>query len=502
MNKFKQIVTLSCIMGAPILASENGEILKLPVTSLESSTLEPMQTEELIGPDDVNVGGEVFVEREESTSKSGGAHIQNLFYKNSDLIMDNIVNINESIEFDGIRFTIEEVLVSDKKAIIVTSTEKLNGEPFSEVETIYGTIETEDFKHIELDAYIPRPESTDEETTSVIAHSSRDVTLSKDKTKLIHLFEYEICDGSLYGKPFEIRLIDLGKNLYSRHKVDVNLNELLAKSMEWGYLNTEINQSVDSIDDYTNFEFEVLSQLQINSLAQSILDILPSEFNIDRVQYGDSAFNERGLSIIADNYQLLEKKFENISFFLRDTTTGKEFTSNRSTSNHIGEGEMKVLNVKFNDTYNKRDMSNLENMELMVEIEEYEAISNCSVEISFLLPEEELSKKGGKINVDIDEGNVVEFNLDPLGLKLVCEEKNNQTEKDNMVSKTIMNDFLPEVQLLYKDNTTEILSSANSLSSDGIIVRDFRLSDEKGTSIIDIYSVKGIIIGGEIILFE
>ncbi len=401
------------------------------------------------------------------------SYSHNLFGETYEYVAENVNPINKSVEFGTLRLTIQESLVVDSRAIIIATTEKINGDIFEDNSINYKWI-------------------SGYSNVGNISSTSYYSYLSDNKQQLITILEHDIeRDSLLYGEIFTLVVEDLGySGTYKINDVDINLSSLYKQSSEWEPVDTQEHRSINPI----------VSQIAKNSLNHPLGENFPEGVNIARVQYEYmDNWQTNVFSIICENAELLGDDYRYIRPTLTNIETGEEIPFNSSSVSLVGDEQFLIF--EFHENFYKEYlgidlMENLDKMQLSFEIDGFNP----------------LFKGEARIDIELTENITDNFIINPTNLALdnylveqiILTPAYMQINGVSKPSNDSSNKVPDNIELLYKDGTTQFLYPSSYVADEYILDMqlDIFSNDLASIKLIDIDNILGIVIDGEIITFE
>ncbi|OON98773.1 MAG: hypothetical protein ATN35_03535 [Epulopiscium sp. Nele67-Bin004] len=289
---------------------------------------------------------------------------QNLFGDDYEIVEEHIARIGQSVEFDGVRVTLEEVLAVDKEAVIIISTTNVDGTAMDE-----GAFYMDSISIIATDANGNRAFSSGHSMAS---------KLSEDNLKLITTIQYDL-DESLENMTLSISVGDLfaDKEIVAPAQ-NIDLRGMYESSKQWGYIENPNNINLQEIFGA--------------SLSQTFSDVLPEGVNIARVQYKEGT----DFTLFFEGYEAMDGT--RMLLVLNDSVTGKSYTPNLSSSNYTEKG--KIGEISFFEEADEI-MANLDNMTVEIQMSSLIKLAEGSADFTVDINDIELPTVSAEVNTFI-----------------------------------------------------------------------------------------------------
>ncbi|OON98876.1 MAG: hypothetical protein ATN35_03025 [Epulopiscium sp. Nele67-Bin004] len=405
-------------------------------------------------------------------------------------LADYIVSINKSVEFGGVRFTVNEALVIDNKVQITATTEKLDGSTFEEGSGFNNVnLTKQDTSHedklaklmlklvnaVDVDIFDILSEEelnilwdyTNVSTKSYTS-SSYFTQRSEDGTKLYHMnYTEHTPDADLLGETFVLAVSELGYHNSSSEDIDIDLDSLYEQTTEENLIT---RNNIEEIDTDMNLGY----QLSDHSI-------------LERVQYFVNDDGENVLGIITKRAEN-----NNISQYITLQVDEEPYPLYASSWNS-GDGFK-------GETFVLGDYT-LEDVRVTLNTHEYVIVNDERAEVEFVMPTISAPTVSVEGNLQVTNANntvmeIKEVQLSPLNLSIY----GTHTKEDNNYN----TEHPDSVEILFIDGTTKELFKNGSSGSfgEGDFISfsiNYTLGD---VNLFDVEDVAGVIIQGETVLFE
>ncbi len=409
-------------------------------------------------------------------------------------LSEYIVSINKSVEFGGIRFTLDEVLIVGNKVQMTATSQMIDGSKF-EMSSGYSSIDVEKKPTSEegqlATVIVKMINSMDSSFFATLSADEIDALMnflsismedsfsagsfgtysSNDNSKLYHMIgaEYSPNASNWQGETFVVSISELGYHNHLIENIDIDLRELYEQTKELDIL-TIHNIGENGVEMPLNYQ-----------ISDNVI--------LERVQYYT---NDEGENIL----DLLTKDVSNNNFSQLFTLGIGDNPDVYSNSSWRSNG------VHF-QSYILGDYT-VEDVQLVLNTTEYIVINDASAELEFDMPSISVPIISTETNVQIINSNetVIDVNLvkvSPFELSI-----SGSYYKETDSNYGYQGEAPDLIEILFADGTTEELfrkgqTISTSDNYDTKFVYNYAFEDF--TQTFDINNIKGVVFQGDTVLF-
>ncbi|OON95618.1 MAG: hypothetical protein ATN36_08020 [Epulopiscium sp. Nele67-Bin005] len=408
-------------------------------------------------------------------------------------LSEYVLDVNQSAEFDGIRFTVEEVLLVDQSIYLTALIQSIDGTPFPTVEYGLG------FDRIDIEKVLSAEEQQNEKVYEIV----QKLVNSYDMDQLLEiipmndlefLFNNLRIDGYSRGANSGITMID-----GSTMRMDMNFDfgtELAGETVKvnvrdlqyWSHNEQQIDVDLSHlIELFEGIDAELEEITNIDSINYVIED-----FDGFLINYAGQYIDEEGQNTVKIVSSYNKSNNSGANLHVRNAADGN-YIPTHTFSNYLSdETYCDVLEFK---------VDNIEDIELYISSHTTNVVAQGEATIEVALPAVNtpiLSAQNG-VNFVNEQGVNVEISsikVTPMAVEL-------EGQYTGVVE--YFTNEIGNMEIVYKDGTTQTLnqhSASGSYQNEGD-AEQFYMSLHAGyyNEVIDINNVSGIILHTETINF-